>query len=367
MRTTLILAIITILTGVVPCCIACADPESYEPPREQKGGVILKTAVLCEEPGRYIGWPSIAKAPNGDLLAVFSGDRSEHVSPDGKVQMVRSGDGGASWSAPVTVYDTPIDDRDSGILQTGKGTMIVSWFTGPYGGPWQGHWIVRSADNGHTWGEPIRTELTTPHGPIALKDGRLLYLGHRPHESHQQPFDVRIYESRDDGLTWQALGAFPVPGDVPTLSPEERRKLMLSYDECHAAECADGKIVVLFRDCNAQAMRQSESVDGGKTWAAPHVTALLGLPPHLIRLKNDWLLAVYAKRWEPFGEYACISKDNGATWRVEEEVLLAKAFSGDIGYPASVQLEDGTIWTVFYQAPQPGAKPCLMGTHWKMP
>jgi sialidase-1 len=324
----------------------------------ENGAEILGVKVLCREPGRYIGWPSITQAPNGDLLAVFSGDRSAHVSPDGKVQMVRSRDGGATWEGPTTVFDSPIDDRDSGIIVTAKGTVLVSTFTNPGGEPWQGHWVLRSTDNGRTWGQPIRTEVTTPHGPIQLRDGRLLYVGQRPHESHKKPYDVGIQESLDDGLTWRTVGAFPVPaGDR-----------ILSYDECHPAECADGTVVLQFRDCyEPHLIRQSESRDGGRTWTAPHVTPIKGYPPHVIRLRDGRLLTVYGKRWAPFGEYACLSADNGVTWDVGREIALAPAPDGDLGYPASVEARDGTIWTVFYQKEKAGDQPCLMGTHWKPP
>ncbi|HOZ48569.1 MAG TPA: sialidase family protein [Candidatus Hydrogenedentes bacterium] len=326
-------------------------------PKDQALAEILSVQVLCKEPGRYIGWPSIAQTPGGDLLAVFSGDRTAHISPDGKVQMVRSEDGGQTWSAPETVFDSPIDDRDSGIIRTAKGTMLVSWFTNPGGGPWQGHWVIRSTDAGRTWGEPIRTEVTTPHGPTQLSDGRILFVGQRPHESHGKPYDVGIQESADDGQTWQTIGAFPVPEGAH----------MLSYDECHVVECADGSLVILFRDCNEPHLaHQSESRDGGRTWSAPHTTRMHGYPPHVIRLRNDWLLAVYGKRWEPFGEFACVSTDSGVTWNVEQEAMLATAPNGDLGYPASVQLDDGTIWTVYYQAEQDGETPCLMGTHWRI-
>lgn len=64
---------------------------------------IIEAKILCREEGRFIGWPSIAKARNGDLIAVFSGDRSGHVSPDGKLQMVRSSDGGRSWRMLSTI------------------------------------------------------------------------------------------------------------------------------------------------------------------------------------------------------------------------------------------------------------------------
>jgi len=188
---------------------------------DQRIATILKIKVLYKQPGRYIGWPSIGQTPNGDLLVVFSGDRTAHVSPDGKTQMVRSRDGGKTWSQPVTIHDFPIDDRDAGITRTSKGTMLVSWFTGPpYGTELQGHYVIRSLDNGHTWGKPIRTPVTTPHGPVQLSDGRLLFIGQQPHCSHTtppnyngapagSPHTISMAESRDDGLSWKVSSRFP--------------------------------------------------------------------------------------------------------------------------------------------------------------
>ena len=288
---------------------------------------------------------------------VFSGDRDSHTSRDGKTQMVRSMDQGMTWDGPVTIHDTPLDDRDAGIIQTRNGTMLSSWFTNRGGGEWQGHWTSRSVDNGSTWEEPVRTEVTTPHGPIQLRNGRLLFVGQRPHESHDNNYDVGIQLSDDDGRSWQTLGTFPVPDNVP----------MLTYDECHAVECASGKLVILFRDCYGEhQIRQSQSVDGGVSWSQPHMTPIKGYPPHVIRLHNGWLLVVYGKRWPPFGEFACISKDEGETWEVENEIQLSSAPNEDLGYPASVQLEDNSILTVYYQVDKTGEKPCLMATHWKI-
>jgi len=363
----LAVVITLMLGGVLLSQLACTNEKSTNGKNSikkspgtaanSKIATIICTKVLCKQPGRYIGWPCIAKTPDGDLLAVFSGDRTAHVSPDGKIQMVRSSDGGQTWSGPITIYDTPIDDRDAGIIQTSKGTMLVSWFTGPYGGQWQGHWIVRSTDSGHTWSEPIKTEVTSPHGPIQLSDGRLLFLGQRPHESHGADFDVGIQQSRDDGLSWQTIGTFPVPEGAK----------MLSYDEVHVVECTSGKLVAMFRDCYGKHyIRQSESTDGGYTWSAPHITPIRGYPPNVIRLHNGWLLVVYGKRWRPYGQFACISKDEGRTWEIENEIRLSRAPNLDLGYPASVQLDDGSIWTVYYQLHRRGEKPCLMGTHWRL-
>ena len=67
---------------------------------------IYATRIICQQPGRYIGWPTITKTHSGELLTVFSGDRDAHVCPWGKTQLIRSQDNGESWSHPVTINNT---------------------------------------------------------------------------------------------------------------------------------------------------------------------------------------------------------------------------------------------------------------------
>ena len=55
-----------------------------------------------------------SRAANGDLLVAYSGDRGAHISDDGKVRLLRSRDHGRTWIKPVTIVDTPLDDRDGG-------------------------------------------------------------------------------------------------------------------------------------------------------------------------------------------------------------------------------------------------------------
>jgi hypothetical protein len=45
---------------------------------------------------------------------------------------------------------------------------------------------------------------------------------------------------------------------------------------------------------------------------------------------------------------------------------LAGHFNGDLGYPASVQLPDDTILTIYYQAEKQGEQTCLMATKWRV-
>lgn len=390
-----------ILGGILVCVAwtgMTQEPsgEIWGAPRLQKRAEILWTKVLCKEPGRYIGWPTVCCRKNGELLAVFSGDRDEHVCPFGKVQMVRSVDGGVTWSLPVTIGNTPLDDRDSGIVELGNGDLVVSWFTSVAytqsirdraklapGSPrfyWRlhdekisaaakqeglGYFVMRSSDGGQTWGAGIRTPGTAPHGPIALRDGRLLYVG-ITYSGHFGIYsgvtnEISVAELRDQGGSWMRIGAIPLPVG----------EKIGNFHEPHAVETADGRIVAQIRYHGGGQgadvrLWQSESEDGGKTWSVAHPTELAGLPPHLICLRNGILLSVYGRRFGAFGEYACLSDNGGHTWDVANEIMLAGHFDSDLGYPASAELADGRILTVYYQAETKSEKPCLMGTLWSV-
>ncbi len=288
---------------------------------EDNSGTIIATQVICKEPGRYIGWPTIAKTADGELLAVFSGDRDEHVCPWGKTEMVRSSDNGKTWTEPFIVNNTPLDDRDAGIIVTKKGTILVSWFTSlAFDEPryknhypeeitktwvrhaeklspetrkqWLGCWVRRSTDNGDTWGDPIRVEVNSPHGPIQLADGRIFYVGRT---LWTENVSLGVIESRDDGRTWQRIGTISV-------APGEKIE---HYHELHTVERGDGKIIAMIRyqpdNVDDRIMRQTESYDGGRTWTTPHPTGIWGYPPHLLRLRDGRILVVYGHRRESYG------------------------------------------------------------------
>ncbi len=371
--------------------------------------VILETKVICREPGkylstgsdvvvdgnghpvaekgkveanRYVGWPTITQTKTGELIVVYSGDRDAHVCPWGKTQIIRSQDLGKTWSEPVTITSTPLDDRDAGIIQSHAGTLVVSWFTSlafteaAYGGAvqryvrhaekitpeirkqWLGNWIRRSEDGGVTWQEPIRTVSSAPHGPIVLRNGKLLYVGTG---QWQEQRTSTVEESSDDGRSWEVMATIPFVSGTPDIRLEEP----------HVVELASGKLLAMFRyeprDRSQCFLQQAESEDGGRTWTAVHSSGIWGYPPHLIQLSNGWVLAVYGYRREPYGQRGCLSRDEGRSWDLEHEIILADtAPNPDLGYPSSVQLADGSILTVYYQVEKPGEMTCLMSTHWRL-
>jgi len=92
---------------------------------------------------------------------------------------------------------------------------------------------------------------------------------------------------------------------------------------------------------------------------APH-------PPHLIQLRSGAVLNTYSWRRPPFGQRACVSYDEGHTWDVAHEIVIRDdAPDADLGYPASVELPDGTILTVHYQVAEPGQKPVALWSRFR--
>ena len=353
------------------------------------------TRTIYRQPGNYLGWPSIARRAGGEILVVFSGDREAHACPYGKIQMIRSSDSGESWSEAETVCNTVLDDRDPGIVVLSSGTLVVSWFNLDFGrftaedldqsrkalsapvvDGWVRHyrkipreylkhdwWTRRSTDGGSTWEEPVASLANTPSGPIELGDGRLLFVGttYGDEKLSTQSGAIAV-ESTDDGRTWRQVGAIPEPPDA--------QGMQLWFHEPSVAETPEGKLVCLARcqaeDRSDRYLRQSESVDGGRTWTVPHPTPMWGYPPHAVSLNSGDLLVTYGHRREPYGRRACISRDGGLTWDIGNEIVLCDdAPNADLGYPATLELEPNELLTVDYQH-EAGEKTVIVGTRWSL-
>ncbi len=343
-----------------------------------------RTAVFSPQPEFYCGWPTLARRRSGELLVVWSGGREQHVCPFGRVEMMRSCDDGRTWSWPEVLMDSPIDDRDAGVLETPAGALLVTTFTSlAYEAVldkakdwpadrlrrWQavqarstaeqrrqllGCWMLRSADGGMTWTAPYRVPVNSPHGPAALSGGRLLYAGKQLWEGGR----VGVCLSDDDGATWRWAAGIPVrPGDR-----------FEEYHELHAAETADGRILAHIRNHNkseAGETLQSESPDGGRTWTVPRSIGVWGLPSHLLRLRDGRMLMTYGYRRAPFGNLARVSRDHGRTWS-GPQVISADGAGGDLGYPSTVELADGGLLTVWYERMAASPKAVLRLARWSL-
>jgi hypothetical protein len=74
----------------------------------------------------------------------------------------------------------------------------------------------------------------------------------------------------------------------------------------------------------------------------------LGYPPQLTLLADGSIHCVYAHRSYPYGIRACLSRDGGGSWDIENEIVVRDdAMTGRVGYPTSTQVEDGSIVTAY--------------------
>lgn len=356
-------------------------PLLAAPPAE-----IADTKVISRQTHLYHGWPTLARRANGELLLVYSGSREAHVCPFGRVELMRSSDNGETWSWPRVVMDGPIDDRDAGVLETAKGSILITTFTSlayepilakaEKAGNWPEErlaswraahhrvgadqrkaalsvWMIRSTDGGVTFSGRYDCLVDSPHGPIQLADGRLLYAGKELWRGENR---VGVCQSTDDGQSWQWLAAIPIrDGDNHR-----------SYHEFHAVEAADGRILVQIRNhnkSNSGETLQCESDDGGKTWTVPHSIDVWGLPSHLLRLQDGRLLMTYGHRRPPFGNQARISEDHGRSWS-KPITISGDGIGGDLGYPSTAELDDGSLLTAWYERMTGSDKAVLRQARW---
>jgi len=345
--------------------------------------------VISGQPDLYHGWPTMTRRRSGQLILVWSGGREAHVCPFGRVEMMTSDDAGRNWSWPRVVLDGDIDDRDAGVLETPRGTLLVTTFSSlayeaildraqrQKNWPperikrWQaardrlgkeqrqaelGTWMIRSTDGGRTWSQRFDCGVNSPHGPIALADGRLLYAGKELWRGPQSR--IGVSESTDDGQTWKWLAG------IPTRTGDDSSK----YHELHAVQAADGRIVAHIRNhntANAGETLQSESRDGGQSWSALHPIGVWGLPSHLLKMNDGRLLMSYGHRRRPFGIQARISDDHGQSWS-EAMVLSSDGNSGDLGYPTTVQFPSGEFLTAWYERLAGSAHAVLRQARWTL-
>jgi hypothetical protein len=113
---------------------------------------------------------------------------------------------------------------------------------------------------------------------------------------------------------------------------------------------------------------QSESYDDGKTFTKPHqlLEKRGGAPAHLLQLKDGTLVSSYGYRTAPFGIKFMFSQDEGETWDVGHDIhVLEDEENSDLGYPASVELKNGDILTVYYTRENMSSPSVIMQTIWK--
>lgn len=357
----------------------------------------------------YQAWPTICKG-DGDTLYVAASVRQSHIDPFAATAFYVSHDNGETWSDAKIINDTPVDDRDTGIVYLGNGRMLVSFFTigasdflsgGSYENSWghctaeqkaaklqewksigdadlahyKGSFVILSDDYGETWSEPISVPVSCPHGPSLMQNGRtLLYAGLSGNT-------FVTYRSNDYGKTWTLYSELALP-ELPNAN--------WGYWECYAIQLSDGSFVGGIRtgttggtDENGQKYNGNLTLGvlvttskDGKNWTeATKIPTVTGAPPHFLELDNGAVFLAYSYRYTTTatgigetGARGCISYDRGLTWS-ETEIVLSRNTSAncaDLGYPSTVQLSDGSLLSVYYQAYGQDSNCSVLYTKWRL-
>ena len=168
---------------------------------------------------------------------------------------------------------------------------------------------------------------------IEVAPGRLLMPVYAPvgNDGHRS---THVLRSEDGGLSW-AFGA--------TVARDRGEE----YNETSLLNVG-GRVLAVFRSGDGY-LRQAESGSAGRTWGGVRKLKLWGDPPHLLQLHDGTVLLARGYRRGTMGVRYTVSLDGGRNWnRSVEGVLESGSESADCGYPSSVELEDGSIFTAYY-------------------
>jgi predicted neuraminidase len=315
-----------------------------------------RITVARAEPGRLAHFPDIVRLADGRLLAAYR-EGVDHVSPDGRICVVESADGGHTWGQPWVAVDGPYDDRDPKLTRLADGTVLLSyfvidWSTRPRHTV-RGTYVHRSTDGGRTWSEPVPvgTSMTgaggrdqrgmlswaASHGAAAELPGGDLLLplyGKPPDHARQRATVVR---STDSGRTW----------------PAESQALMAAADDVHFQEptltVLDGQVVALIRTTVGHAYL-SRSTDLGRSWSTPEPTDMPASSHHALPLSTGEVLVTYgdlSPRFSPHRDtVGRLVRRPTHTWDGYADLQLYDSGHPDQANPSSVEVVPGRLLTL---------------------
>lgn len=315
----------------------------------------------------YFGFPGIVQLANGDLIVTAMQSTDEQTTRDGKIVGRRSTDGGATWGTTFTIADTSNDLRDSEIALLSDGTLIVSFCEFTSSGSVNRAKVVRSTDGGTTWSGLISVTTTMvwdfPTAKVVeLDSGRLLLPVYGKYTGDTLTSAVLCY-SDDSGLTWDELTVM-IDGDAWGRDAEEP---YLCLDR------TNGHLWCGIRsDTATDGIYLIESSDSGATWTTP-VRLFNGSGRPSVHMTDQRILAIDYRDTDASQVHGLrFSGDRGQSWsaasRVNSSVLMSYGSwislpDGRLGLVFAVE-QSGTRGDVVYQVMDPPVETSLPNQAW---
>ncbi|NIA16610.1 MAG: hypothetical protein GWP08_21340 [Nitrospiraceae bacterium] len=300
-------------------------------------------------------FPVALRLKDGRIAAVLRGGAG-HLGIKGRLDIVFSEDEGKTWSKPIIVNDSPVDDRNPAMGQAANRDLIVGfWRTATYDEEGRydpkldkprNTWITRSADGGKTWSDPTELDVSdigwgSPYGKIlTMPDGALLMAVYGGPQRPAGPKIAKredhsyIYRSTDHGKSWSRYAECSIGGQ---------------FNETALLRLPSGKILAAMRSRRGSQVWLTGSTDDGKTWSEPkQVTPNNVHPADLVLLPDGRVLMATGYRVGPYGVRGLIGDANGNFDWGKRFLLIDDGIGGDCGYPSSVVLKDGRALTLYY-------------------
>jgi len=308
--------------------------------RRETAKVIMAPSEKHSERLRFWqGCPSVASTPKGRLFAAWYSGGTGEPSPDQYNLLIKSDDGGKTWTDPLLVVDSLQESRIRAI-------DIQLWLD-----PEKRLWLfwtqrddkIKDKEPGHlsvfaivcenpdaaalSWSEPrYLSEGFLRCQPTALSDGRYVLCAY-DWLSNRYSYS----ESLDKGSTW--------------LRRSGGAKLKTDFDETMVFERRDKSLWMLARAIGGE-IGESVSCDGGKTWSDGRPSAISAPNSRFFigRLPSGRTLLVHnANPGKRKDMTASLSEDDGKTWTAS---LLLDSDDG-VSYPDVSFAPDGSIYVVY--------------------
>lgn len=325
---------------------------------------------------------------SNELICTFS-VQSALGKNDFKKVMVRSADGGSTWSDPTYIWPHLHSSLSiiGSISKGHKGTLILSGIQIPIDRAGESFWseategmkqnslfFATSFDGGTNWSDPTSVPLPIPgsaENPGALtvmNDGAWICC-YSPYNNFDPDFNVDRNQvvwmrSQDEGRNW-SHGSMLRFNDARSTAAE-----------AWVIELADGRLLGACWHIAAHGDQDKPnayaiSSDAGRTWTPTSNTGTLGQSCALAALPDGRALMVYNQRkhGDP-GVYLALARPTSERFNLEIDEPVWKATtrtrsnsSSDhdnwqdyaFGEPSVLPLEDGTVLVSFWKI-QPDAR-----------